>query len=120
MTEIKLKRAYETPEPSDGYRILVDRLWPRGLTHERLDCPMWAKDVAPSSELREWFHADPEDRWSGFESRYAAELKGSPTFGEFLKTVGSHPVVTLVFGSRDTKHNEAVVLKDLCDRLLDK
>lgn len=120
MIEIKTKRAYEAPEASDGYRVLVDRLWPRGLTHERLDCPLWAKEIAPSNELREWFHADPANRWSAFESRYKAELNENPAFSEFLKTVDSHPVVTLVFASRDTIHNEATVLQSLCNTILNK
>lgn len=120
MIEIKTKRAYEAPEASDGFRVLVDRLWPRGLTHARLACPLWAKEIAPSNELREWFHADPANRWSAFESRYKAELNENPAFSEFLKTVGSHPVVTLVFASRDTIHNEATVLQSLCNTILNK
>lgn len=118
MTEIKTKRAYETPATSDGYRILVDRLWPRGLTHERLDCQYWAKDIAPSTELREWFHADPESRWEGFETRYRDELKENAQFEEFLKMVKEHKVVTLVFASKDVSHNEATVLKELCSELV--
>lgn len=118
MTEIKTKRAYETLDESDGFRILVDRLWPRGLTHERLDCPLWAKDIAPSKELREWFHADPADRWTGFEERYKTELRDNPAFPSFLKTVTSHPVVTFVYASRDMAHNEATVLRDVCNFVL--
>lgn len=115
MTVIKTKRAYDTPEESDGYRILVDRLWPRGLTHERLDCPLWAKDIAPSTELREWYHADTAGRWTEFESRYKAELEASPEFAAFLRTVAAHPTVTFVYAGRDEVHNEAVILKNLCD-----
>lgn len=114
MTDIKIKRAYVAPSPDDGFRILVDRLWPRGLTHERLDCQLWAKDIAPSSELREWFHADIPDRWQEFEEKYKAELRNSPEFGQFLKTVESHPVVTFVYASRDVVHNEAAVLQTIC------
>lgn len=115
MTVIKTKRAYDTPEKSDGYRILVDRLWPRGLTHERLDCPLWAKDIAPSTGLREWYHADTADRWAEFQSRYKAELEASADFPTFIKTVEEHPTVTFVYAGRDEVHNEAVILKNLCD-----
>lgn len=117
MTEIKIKRAYATPEESDGYRILVDRLWPRGLTHERLDCQLWAKNIAPSAALREWFHADMAGRWQEFEEKYRAELMASPDFKEFVETVRSHPVVTFVFASRDTEHNEAAVLQKICTNI---
>lgn len=114
MTEIKTKRAYTAPDQSDGYRILVDRLWPRGLTHERVDCSLWEKELAPSTELRQWFHADPLSRWNEFQSRYTAELEANPALPAFIKTVGSHPVVTFVYGSRDEVHNEATVLRQLC------
>ena len=118
MTEIKTKRAYETPDGSDGFRILVDRLWPRGLTHERLACPMWAKDIAPSQELRKWFHADPTNRWAGFEERYKTELRDHPAFKDFLGEVASHSMVTFVYASKDMTHNEATVLRDVCDSVL--
>lgn len=114
MTEIKTKRAYEAPSESDGFRILVDRLWPRGLTHERLACPLWAKEIAPSNDLRKWFHADPATRWPEFEARYKAELAANPAFPTFLKTITAHPTVTLVYASRDSLHNEATVLLTLC------
>ncbi len=120
MPKIKTKRAYDTPEPSDGFRILVDRLWPRGLTHERLDCQLWAKDIAPSTELRQWFHADIPARWSDFEKRYEAELRGSDAFRQFLAEVSRHPAVTFVYASRDEEHNEATVLRTLCTTLIDK
>lgn len=115
MTVIKTKRAYEAPAESDGYRILVDRLWPRGLTHERVDCQLWEKALAPSTELRQWFHADIPARWVEFRTRYTLELQNNPAFPPFLKTVSSHPVVTFVYGSRDEVHNEATVLQQLCD-----
>lgn len=114
MTEIKTKRAYEEPAESDGFRILVDRLWPRGLTHERLACPLWAKEIAPSSDLRKWFHADPGNRWPEFEDRYKAELDANPAFPTFLQTLAAHTVVTLVYASRDPLHNEAAVLQSFC------
>lgn len=118
MTEIKIKRAYETPDATDGYRILVDRLWPRGLTHERLDCKYWAKDIAPSTELREWFHGDAANRCTEFVVKYKNELRKNPDFENFLKTVKSYPVVTFVFASKDVNHNEASVLQNLCNELI--
>lgn len=114
MTVIKTKRAYDAAAEGDGYRILVDRLWPRGLTHERVDCALWEKELAPSTELREWFHADIPSRWDEFKTRYTSELEANPAFPQFLTTVGSHPVVTFVYGSRDEVHNEATVLQHLC------
>lgn len=118
MTVIKTKRAYDTPEESDGYRILVDRLWPRGLTHERLDCPLWEKALAPSTQLREWFHADSPDRWNEFKTRYVSELEANPALSAFLDALGKHPVVTFVYGSRDEIHNEATVLRSFCEARL--
>lgn len=120
MTEIKIKRAYETPEISDGYRMLVDRLWPRGLTHNKLDCQYWAKDVAPSPELREWFHSNPYERWDEFVEKYKAELKANPELEPFVDIVRDQPVVTFVYASKDEKQNEAIVLKEVCDQLIAK
>ena len=81
MTKLFLKRAYDKAGPDDGFRIYVDRLWPRGLSHETFTYDMWDKDIAPSTELREWFHADPDGRWPEFEKRYAEELKNNPEIG---------------------------------------
>lgn len=115
MTIIKTKRAYDTPDENDGYRILVDRLWPRGLSHERLDCQLWEKALAPSTKLREWFHADIQSRWDEFKTRYTAELEKNPELPAFLVGLGKHPVVTFVYGSRDEVHNEAAVLRSFCE-----
>lgn len=120
MTVIKTKRAYDTPDESDGYRILVDRLWPRGLTHERLDCQLWEKALAPSTQLREWFHADSPARWDEFKTRYVAELESSPELAAFLELLRKHPVVTFVYGSRDEIHNEATVLQRFCEMKLNR
>lgn len=114
MTIIKIKRAYDTPDKSDGFRILVDRLWPRGLTHERLDCQLWEKSLALSTQLREWFHADSQSRWDEFKTRYIAELEENPELPAFLDELGKHPIVTFVYGSRDEVHNEAAVLQTFC------
>ena len=91
MTEIRIKRAYAPADASDGYRVYIDRLWPRGLSHETFHYDWWDKDIAPSTELREWFHADTADRWDEFKARYAAELKSGSAFGELLKAVAGKP-----------------------------
>lgn len=112
MAQIEIKRAYEPESPSDGYRIYIDRLWPQGLSHETFHYDLWEKEISPSTELREWFHADPQTRWSGFCTRYKAELAENPAFAALRKLVDSKQVVTLLYSSRDTLHNNAVVLKE--------
>jgi uncharacterized protein YeaO (DUF488 family) len=109
---IQLKRAYEKPERGDGTRILVDRLWPRGLTKGKAKINLWLKDVAPSSGLRKWFGHDPR-KWRGFRSRYRAELKQRGNQLQLISNKAKKGVVTLIYGARDQKHNEAVVLKQL-------
>ena len=111
---IALKRAYEAPAKSDGKRILVDRLWPRGLTREKAAIDLWLKEVAPSNELRKWFGHDPE-KWPEFERRYRAELKGSPALTK-LRELLRQGDITLVYAARDRLHNEALVLKQILDR----
>ena len=108
--QIRLKRAYEEPGQQDGQRILVDRLWPRGVRKEDLALDGWMKDVAPSAELRKWFHHDPS-RWDEFQRRYTDELeRNKDAVGERLAVARSGRV-TLVYGARDEKRNHAVVLK---------
>lgn len=110
--EIRLKRVYDKPSADDGYRVLVDRLWPRGLTKERAAVDLWAKDVAPSPELRKAWHAADDDHWGDFVDPYRAELAG-PTAASLTALVHelrSHPTVTIVYGARDSMHNHAGVL----------
>lgn len=107
---IKLKRVYESPSPDDGVRILVDRLWPRGLTKQRAAVDLWVKEVAPSTELRKWFAHDPA-KWKQFQVRYRKELRGKKDSLQVLKQKSKGHTVTLVYGARDEGHNEAVVLK---------
>lgn len=107
---IELKRAYEKPEPSDGTRILVDRLWPRGLTKEKAAIDIWLKDLAPSAELRKWFGHDPK-KWRGFGRRYRAELKQRGDQLRLIKRKAGEGRLTLIYGARDQEHNEAVILK---------
>lgn len=107
---IKLKRVYEEPSPEDGLRVLVDRLWPRGLTKERASVDLWLKEVAPSTDLRKWFGHEPA-KWREFEARYRRELREQKRAIELLKEESRGHTVTLVYGARDEDHNEAVVLK---------
>lgn len=110
MTEYKLKRAYDPQQPSDGFRVYIDRLWPRGLSHETFHYDLWDKDIAPSAELREWFHQDPDNRWPQFAEKYGAELRSMPAFDALRKLLSTKPVVTLLYSSHDQAHNNAVVV----------
>ena len=112
MANIWIKRAYEEPERQDGTRILVDRLWPRGLTKEKAKIDLWLKDVAPSTELRKWFAHDPA-RWVEFRSRYLEELKRNNEPLSLLRQEAAKGTLTLVYGAKDQQHNEAVVLREL-------
>ncbi len=106
-----LKRAYEAPADTDGERILVDRLWPRGVAKAKARIDLWLKDVAPSTELRQWFGHDPA-KWPEFQQRYRAELDGNPALAE-LEDLARQRDITLVYGARDRLHNEAVVLQEI-------
>lgn len=110
--DVKLKRAYEPPSADDGARVLVDRLWPRGVRKTEAAVDHWLKDVAPSHELRRWFGHDPE-RWSEFRRRYKAELKSNPAALDELRSLVRQGRVTLVYSAHDPDHNQAVVLKEL-------
>ena len=109
---IKLKRAYETPSRDDGSRILVERLWPRGLTKERAAVDLWLKDVAPSPELRKWFGHDPA-RWDEFRRRYAKEVHQHAELLDQLRSLAREGQITLVYSAHDEKHNDAVELREL-------
>jgi uncharacterized protein YeaO (DUF488 family) len=109
---IKIKRVYLQPDEEDGTRILVDRLWPRGLTKAKASVDLWLKEVAPSTELRKWFGHDPE-KWKEFQTRYRAELRQNTEQVSLLKQKAAKGVVTLLFGAKDEEHNEAVVLQKL-------
>ena len=110
--ELRTKRVYDPADPSDGFRVLVDRLWPRGLSKERAAVELWDKQVAPSDDLRRAFHHDGLP-WPEFEDRYRAELAANPALDDLRRTLDAHPVVTLLFGAHDPEHNQAVVLADL-------
>lgn len=113
MTVIKVKRAYEPASRSDGYRILVDRLWPRGISHERAHLNLWMKEIGPSNALRQWFHKDPEKRWSTFSKKYSAELRSNPYMKVLKQIVKKKHTVTLVYSSRSVKNNATVLAKKL-------
>jgi uncharacterized protein YeaO (DUF488 family) len=117
MNEIAIKRAYDPASPDDGFRVLVDRIWPRGVKREEAKINLWLKDVAPSNDLRKWFGHEPE-KWAGFQSRYREELAGNAALDELLEVVQQHKRVTLVFAARDAEHNNAVVLRALCEAKL--
>lgn len=108
---IKLKRAYETTQPADGYRVLVDRLWPRGLTKEQLHIHLWAKDLAPSTALRQWIHSDMS-HWAEFKRRYLKELQSQHEAVAELRKHARQRTVTLIFAARDPDRNHALILKE--------
>ncbi|MDY0213397.1 MAG: DUF488 domain-containing protein, partial [Desulfuromonadaceae bacterium] len=114
--QIQTKRAYESPAPEDGYRVLVDRLWPRGVSKQKLAVDEWNKEIAPSTELRKWFNHDPE-KWGQFRERYLAELRENQLGKELLKAV-KQKRLTLVYGARDTEHNQALVLQEYLEECL--
>ena len=118
--ELRRKRAYDTAESSDGFRVLVDRLWPRGVSKERAAIDLWAKDAAPSSELRKEWHAASDDAWGAYADRYRAELAGetATALEDLAAELKKHAVVTLVYAAHDEQHNHAVVLEDALRELL--
>ncbi|WP_353113151.1 DUF488 family protein [Microbacterium sp.] len=119
--ELRRKRAYDTAEAADGFRVLVDRLWPRGVSKERAAIDLWAKDTAPTPELRtDWHHAPPEE-WGLYADRYRAQLAGesSAALHALVGELRPHPVVTLVHAAHDEVHNHAVVLEEALRPLLD-
>jgi len=108
--EIKTKRIYAPAADSDGFRILVDRLWPRGIKKQEAHIDLWLKEVAPSTELRKWFNHEPE-KWEQFMKKYRAELKGAAAFEELTTLAEKHRILTLLYGAKDEQHNQAEVLE---------
>jgi uncharacterized protein YeaO (DUF488 family) len=109
---VRLKRAYEPPAPTDGYRVLIDRLWPRGVARANARVDEWARELAPSTELRRWFGHDPA-RFAEFRQRYVEELSAQEEKLRELRGRARNTTLTLVYGARDTEHNDAVVLAEL-------
>ena len=112
---IKIKRVYELAEDEDGERILVDRLWPRGLSKKKACIDLWLKEIAPTTKLRQWFGHDP-DKWRRFRERYKTELRNNNESVNLLAEKAKAGAVTLLYGARDERHNEAVVLKQFLER----
>jgi uncharacterized protein YeaO (DUF488 family) len=108
--DIQIRRAYEPPQRGDGYRVLVDRIWPRGASKDDLELDEWRKEIAPSTRLRKWFGHDPE-RWTGFQERYFAELEQKQDAVRDLVKRARQGRITLVYGARDPDHNQAVALE---------
>ncbi|WP_165043609.1 DUF488 domain-containing protein [Dysgonomonas sp. ZJ709] len=118
MMKIQLKRVYDDFDENDGYRVLVDRLWPRGISKARLHYDLWAKDITPSSKLRIWVHEDMEGRWDDFAMAYRKELSQSSAVHKFTEQIKQYDKVTLLYASRETKHNHAIILKGYLEKRL--
>ncbi len=116
MIQVYCKRVYLPASDTDGFRVLVDRLWPRGIKKENAHVDMWAKALAPSTELRKWFGHDPE-RFEEFARRYEEELSANAEAGTLLKEIRTHDVITLLFGAKDENHNNAVVLSRILQNI---
>lgn len=112
MERIQIKRVYEPPTKTDGFRVLVDRVWPRGLKKSDAAVDLWMKDVAPSTQLRKWFNHDPT-RWKVFQEKYRAELRQHNSELEELKAHAAKRRLTLVYSARDTEHNQALALQEV-------
>lgn len=116
MDNIRIKRIYEDPSDEDGYRILVDRIWPRGVSKEDAKLYSWKKELGPTDELRKWFGHDPE-KFVGFQQKYSAELEGKKEDLLEIRNLAKDGNVTLLYGARDTDHNQAVVLLNTLKKL---
>lgn len=114
---VRIKRIYDAPADDDGYRVLVDRIWPRGLAKSEARVDRWLKEIAPSTELRRWFGHDPS-RWDEFRGRYRAELEESAALVNELAEKARSTPLTLLFGARDQQHNQAVVLREWLEERL--
>jgi len=117
--EIKTKRIYEGYSEDDGFRVLVDRLWPRGLKKEEAKIDLWANYIAPSDELRKWYSHEPS-KWEEFKSRYWKELENNPKVKEFIEAIKKHSKVTLLYSSKEKVLNNATVLKEFIEKNLNK
>ena len=112
---IKLKRVYEPADKDDGFRVLVDRLWPRGVSKEKAKLDLWLKEIAPTTELRKWFDHDPI-KWKEFQKRYAGELRQNADSVKLLRDKAKTHTLTLIYAARDEEHNEAIVIRDLLSK----
>lgn len=112
---VTIKRIYEAPSPQDGYRILVDRLWPRGIKKEAANIDRWLKEIAPTNELRKWFGHDPV-KWTEFQKKYKQELKTNTAWKELLHLSEQHKKLTILYAAKDKKHNHAVLISKLLNK----
>jgi len=112
MVTIQMKRIYESAAPTDGFRVLVDRLWPRGVSKENAHIDLWAKDITPTTGLREDYHSG-RDSWAAFSFKYRAELEHNPALDAFVDTIREKDTVTLLFAGKDTEHTHVMVIVDV-------
>ncbi|MDT6941578.1 DUF488 domain-containing protein [Brucella pseudogrignonensis] len=117
MQTISIKRIYEAPAPEDGFRLLVDRVWPRGMTKEKAAIDLWDKGIAPSSELRKWFNHEPA-KWDAFQMKYRVELATKEDALKRLLEASAGKPITLLYGAKDEQHNQAIVLRDFLKRAM--
>lgn len=115
MLDLRIKRVYDPVDSEDGFRVLIDRLWPRGLSKERAKLDLWLKEIAPSTELRQWFNHDPA-KWPEFRQRYFSELDSREEEVKEIRARAEKGRVTLLYAARDTEHNQALVLRDYLQR----
>jgi|ERR1700761_129723 len=108
---IQIKRIYDPHTPSDGYRILIDRLWPRGIRKEDAHIDLWLKEIAPDNELRKWFDHDPA-KWKTFQEKYRAAIHKNPALAQLKEVIHQHKTITLLYSAKDIEHNNALVLKN--------
>lgn len=114
---LKIKRIYDPDTPEDGFRVLIDRLWPRGIRKDNCKIDVWMKDIAPSADLRRWFNHDAE-KWEKFSADYTSELKSNPLLTELLKYVQNYDDVTLLYAARTKQHNHAIILQEILEKEL--
>lgn len=118
MTRIRIKRVYAPEETADGFRVLVDRMWPRGMRRDEVHYDVWATKITPSTALRQWYHADPATRWTEFRRKYTDELRASADVRAFVEMIREKPVVTLLFASKNAAENHALILQDYLQKTL--
>jgi uncharacterized protein YeaO (DUF488 family) len=118
MATINIKRIYKPAEKTDGFRVLVDRLWPRGISKEAAHLDLWLKEIAPPTELRQWFHSsDADDRWDEFKARYLMELHENDVVSQLADLANDNETVTLLYAVPDENHNHALILKEFIEKL---
>ena len=116
--EVQLKRVYDPESPQDGFRVLVDKLWPRGVRKDAFHYDLWAKEITPSTPLRMWYHQDPAGRWAEFRRKYLDELRNSAAMQDFLSQIRTYPKVTLLYASKNAMENHAIILKEFIENQL--